>query len=98
MSGATMQYTPQLCHSFCTQQVFNPPFLAFCLLYRYLMEPMDQIRQELKDDMGRLSDEVKRLNQQQQHAAKTLAATEAEVQELFKSNPELARQLMPVSS
>jgi hypothetical protein len=59
---------------------------------------MQQIRDELKDDVSGLTDEMKRVTQQQQHAAKMLAATEVEVQELFKANPELARQLMPASS
>jgi hypothetical protein len=55
---------------------------------------MQQIRDELKDDVSGLTDEMKRVTQQQQHAAKMLAATEVEVQ----ANPELARQLMPASS
>lgn len=59
---------------------------------------MQQVRDELKDDISSLDDELKRLAQQQAHAAKQLAATETEVQELFKSNPELTRQLMPASS
>lgn len=62
------------------------------------MAPMQQVRDELKDDVSSLGDEMKRLTQQQQHAAKALAATEAEVQELFKANPELTRQLMPAAS
>lgn len=62
------------------------------------MAPMQQLQDELKEDVSGLGDVVKRLTQQQQHAAKALAATEAEVQELFKSNPELTRQLMPASS
>lgn len=65
---------------------------------RYLMAPMQQVRDELKDDISSLDDELKRLAQQQAHATKQLAATETEVQELFKSNPELTRQLMPASS
>lgn len=65
---------------------------------RYLLAPMQQVRDELKDDISRVDDELKRLTQQQAHAAKQLAATETEVQELFKSNPELTRQLMPASS
>jgi chaperonin cofactor prefoldin len=61
------------------------------------MAPMQQLRDEIKDDISSLDDEMKRLVQQQQHAAKQLAATETEVQELFKSNPELTRQLMPAN-
>jgi hypothetical protein len=62
------------------------------------MAPMQQLQDELKEDVSGLGDVVKRLTQQQQHAVKALAATEVEVQELFKSNPELTRRLMPASS
>ena len=62
------------------------------------MAPMQQLRDEIKDDISGLDDEMKRLVLQQQHAAKQLAATETEVQELFKSSPELTRQLMPASN
>lgn len=62
------------------------------------MAPMQQLRDELKDNVSALSDELKRLDQQRTHAAKSVAATEAEVQELFKANPELTRQLMPAAS
>jgi len=61
------------------------------------MAPMQQVRDDLKDDISSLDEELKRLTQQQQHAAKALAATEAEVQELFKTSPGLTRQLLPAS-
>lgn len=75
-----------------------PCALLLATYCRYLMAPMQQLQDELKEDVSGLGDVVKRLTQQQQHAAKALAATEAEVQELFKSSPELTRQLMPASS
>lgn len=54
---------------------------------------MQAVLDELQGDLQASKDEVARLSTQQQHALKALAATEAELRELFKSQPELGRQL-----
>jgi chromosome segregation ATPase len=74
--------------------------LACCisLIHRYLLEPQQQLVDELKSDMQASEEEVGRLGQQQQHVVKAMAATEEELRELFKQHPELRRQLTAASS
>jgi hypothetical protein len=52
----------------------------------------------MKGDLKACEEEASRLGAQQQHAAKAVAATEGELRELFKANPELGRQLAAASS
>lgn len=60
---------------------------------RYLLEPLPQVLEELQEELKASQETVKRLTQQREHATKALAATESELRELFKTRPELGRQL-----
>jgi chaperonin cofactor prefoldin len=63
----------------------------------YFMAPMQQLKEELKEDIAARQDEAKRCVQQKDHADKAIAAAENELRELIKSHPEALRMLTAAS-